>query len=229
MGSLFVVDRHPVLRFCLCVMQRREAVRIENFNAIGSVESLDVGVLRWATRLDEVPRNVIGLGPCLYRVTLELSSVVAASRCRLAGAHFDRPVLCRHRRLLARASERAAVPRVVGIAQPLSVFAVPRIIARRIVELTEALAQAVVEVVHDLRYGADQRGDAAGRVVCPRRRRAGSKHLSNGTWVAPFFQSKFIPPRHTFLFAKNQTNFRTPARPSIRSIGRKKILFTLKQ
>jgi hypothetical protein len=38
--------RSPPLRFCTHVGQGDEAVRVEHFDAVGSVESLDVGVLR---------------------------------------------------------------------------------------------------------------------------------------------------------------------------------------
>lgn len=78
MGSLFVVNRHPSLRFCSGVSQRREAIRVEYLNAIGAVESLDVRVLSRTARFDKVPGHVVGFGPRLHRVALELRAVVAA-------------------------------------------------------------------------------------------------------------------------------------------------------
>ena len=76
---MLVVYRHPTLRLCPGFCQRWESIGIEDFDTIGSVEALDVGVLRRTTWLDEIPDNVVGFGPCLYGMAPEFRTVVAAN------------------------------------------------------------------------------------------------------------------------------------------------------
>ena len=64
--SLLVVYAYPSLRLCADGCQRPEDSGIEHFDAIGSVESLDVGVLSRTTWLDVIPSDVVGVGPRLH-------------------------------------------------------------------------------------------------------------------------------------------------------------------
>jgi len=57
---------------------------IQHFNAIGSVESLDVGVQSRTTWPDEIPDDVVGVGPRLHDMASEFRAIVTANRCRLA-------------------------------------------------------------------------------------------------------------------------------------------------
>src|SRR5690606_24448223 len=78
MGALLVVDPLPSLRFDSCLIERTEAMRVEDFVSQRSVEALDEGVLCWLARLNELPCHALGFDPRLQQLSSELRTVVAA-------------------------------------------------------------------------------------------------------------------------------------------------------
>lgn len=83
--ALLVVDREPFLGDGSCVVQGAELMCVEDFQSVRSVESLDVGVLRRTTWLDEVPADVVAFA---HVCTVSLSGLPFASQGGSAAASY---------------------------------------------------------------------------------------------------------------------------------------------
>jgi len=78
MGSVVVVAVQPVGRHVTHLLQVVEHVAVEDFGAVGLVESLDIGVLRRFARLDVLQGDALALSPQGQCVGDELRAVVNA-------------------------------------------------------------------------------------------------------------------------------------------------------
>jgi hypothetical protein len=74
-APLLVAYGYPALRLGPGCGQRREDIGIGHFNAISSVEALDVRVLRRTTGLDEIPGDVVVFRPRLQDMASEFRAI----------------------------------------------------------------------------------------------------------------------------------------------------------
>ena len=58
------------------LMHTRKQVRVEDFGAVGAVESLDVAILRWLTRLNKLQLDLFVFGPKLHVVARILRPII---------------------------------------------------------------------------------------------------------------------------------------------------------
>ena len=63
MGTDGVVFLQPLLSDFPDLGQAVEQIKAEHLLAVGAVEALDVSVLSWTTRFDEIQHDVMNLGP----------------------------------------------------------------------------------------------------------------------------------------------------------------------